>query len=121
MVTKFRFKGHDVTLGTVGMMRIMAEETGKDGINPLEGITDTLKQAAYILYAGKAFEDVESDMPISTPFKEAQKIVDSWTLVEAIALTKKYAQVLSEAVTEAEGDMEQVEDRSEKKSRPSRK
>lgn len=121
MVTKFRFKGHDVTLGTVGMMRLMSEQTGKDAINPLEGVTDTLKQAAYILYAGKAFEDVEADRPISTSFKDAQKIVDSWTLVEAIAITKKYAHVLSEAITEAEADTEQVEDRSEKKSRPSRK
>lgn len=119
MITKFRFKGHDLTLGEVGMMKIMGEQAGNDPIDPLKGIDDTIRQAAYIFHAGLAFEDVTNKRPVRYSFKEASEIVDTFSLAEVLQIVKTYNKVLVMAVEEGaqdEGAPTERTDTQEKKS-----
>lgn len=96
-------------------MKLMAEQTGNDAIDPLKGIDDSIKQAAYIFYAGLAFEDVSNKRPISHSFKSACEIVDTFSLAEVLQIVRTYNKVIITAVEEGQAEENAIEERPEQK------
>lgn len=109
MITHFRFQGHDICID-VGMMRIMGEATGMDAVNPLEGITDTFTRAEYILYAGKAREDVKAGRAIQTSLKEVKEILNAFSLPAVLSLIRTFESVLMVAVEQTGAALEEAQE-----------
>jgi len=90
-------------LVNIGTMRIIAEMTGKDVLNPLEGVTNVVDQCRHILYAGVrrsqghnsqfTMEDAAQHLDDMQP-ADLKKIVDFY--VKAVSVKADESQQPSE-------------------------
>jgi hypothetical protein len=95
-----------------GTLELMAEVTGKDSSNPLEGITNTTLQANYILYGALARVDERADRPVTHSVDNVRKMLKDFSGSDIKELLTAYVNSLR--VNSAEPEDAQTDE--EKKS-----
>lgn len=94
----FEISGYHIRLD-LGAMRLMAEVTGKDATDPMQGMTDNIQVLATIMYGGMARKNVRESLPVKYTYDEVVALLDDFSQGELTEIIQAW-NLSKEVITE---------------------